>query len=468
MAQAIRSQTNSERLVFVEGDYRPLNEWVDAESRVESARKYFEQGRWPEAAAELRAAIDINPENAAWHYNLALTLEAMEDYARAEDALQRASELEPNDLDILNSLGVNLTRQGKYAESLDVFSHVEAGDPAYEPAYCNRIITYTEMAQHDKAELMFYLARQIKDECPLCYYNIGNSLYSRNRFDQAIDCWKQTLRLDPEHAHANARIAEALWAKGNLTEAGEYYEAELSRDAEDVDTLLDYGEMLMDLGRLDEARQKFLIATRVAPDSAATHFCLGELAMKDRAYATAERHFRRARQSDPKYPGIHIRLAETLLKRGLVQEAAKHLLREIRNVGSDVAALHELGHLLLEARLVKQANGVLRRLVDLAPGDAHARHNLAVSFFRLKKHREGIKHCREALKLKPDYVLAFYNLALAHLRLGQLERARRYAARAYMLDPTDENVRSLSKRLGTGGFWSSLLAKVWPIGKSAD
>ena len=33
------------------------------------------------------------------------------------------------------------------------------------------------MGDHDKAELMFYLARQVKAECPLCLYNIANSLY---------------------------------------------------------------------------------------------------------------------------------------------------------------------------------------------------------------------------------------------------------------------------------------------------
>jgi len=445
-----------------------LNEWMDAEARVESAHRHFEQGRWPEAAAELRAAIDINPHNAAWHYNLGLTLEAMDDFVLAGEALQRAVELEPDDIEILNSLGVNLTRQAMYAESLEVFARIEKSDPTYEPAYCNRIITYTEMAQHDKAELMFYLARQVKDECALCYYNMGNSLYARHEYDRAIDCWTQTLRLDPNHHHANARIAEALWAKGDLAGARKYYEAELQCDVEDIETLLDYGEMLMDLGQLDEARQKFVEALRLDPEDASALFCLGELAMSKGAMGAAERHFRKALQSDPAYPLAHARLARVLLKRGRLQDAAKHLLYEIKHAGNDIDILHELGHLLLEAKLVKQANSVLKQLVDLAPGDAHARHNLAVSFFRLNKHREGIKHCREALKLKPDYVLAFYNLALAHLRIGEMDRARRYASRAYMLDPNDESVRDLSKRIGIArhGFWSKLLSGIRSLGRS--
>jgi len=46
------------------------------------------------------------------------------------------------------------------------------------PCYCNRIITYTEMGC-TTSEQMFHLAQQISPDCALCYYNIGNSLYSR-------------------------------------------------------------------------------------------------------------------------------------------------------------------------------------------------------------------------------------------------------------------------------------------------
>ncbi|GAH82738.1 unnamed protein product, partial [marine sediment metagenome] len=168
--------------------YPPLNNWMEAEAGVARAQRLFEQGRWPEAAAELRAAIKVNPNNASWHYNLGLTLEAMHDYTDAGDALSEGARLEPCDIEILNALGMNMTEQGKYAEALEAFERIEKLDPACESSYCNRIITYTEMGRHDQAELMFYLARQVADECPLCYYNMGNSLYARREYDRAIDC----------------------------------------------------------------------------------------------------------------------------------------------------------------------------------------------------------------------------------------------------------------------------------------
>ena len=439
-----------------------MNDWIDAESRAERAHELYEEGLWAEAAAELQAAIDINPENAAWHFNFALTLEAMGRYDKACKAYRAALKLEPDDMETLNCLGVNLTRAGRYAKSLKCFERIERLDATYEPCYCNRIITYTEMGDHEQAELMFYLARQVRDECPLCYYNLGNSLYARGLNDKAVWCWWQSLRLDSAHRGANARIAEACWAQGDLAGARRHYEAELVLADDDVDTLLDLGEMLMQLGEIQEAEEKFRCVLGLAPDNAEAHYCLGELAVKRNEPAVAEAQFRLVLSLDRHYPGAHACLGRVLLRQRLRQEAIRHLLAELEHCGDDVDILQELGEMFIEARLMRRANSVLKRLVNLQPKNPHIQHNLAVSFFMLHKFDDGIRHCRRALKLKPDYPLALYNLALAHMQKGQIPRARRYAARALTIVPTDENVIKLSKRLGLKSFWSRLRVRLTP------
>jgi tetratricopeptide (TPR) repeat protein len=449
-------------------DREPMNEWMDAETRVERAHDLYEKGRWAEAAAELQAAIAINPYNPSWHFNLGLTLEALEEYERACKAYRAALELLPNDIETLNCLGVNLTRLGQYAEALQCFTRIEKIDPAYEPAFCNRIVTYAEMGQHEEAEVMFYLAQQIKEDCPLCYYNIGNSLYARRLYDRAIFCWLKTIRLDPKHPHANVRIAETYWAKGDLASARKYYEAELHVSPADADVLVDFGELLGDLGQWDQAEDKFRRALELAADNPSAHFCLGELAIRRGQPAIAETHFRQVLQLDKDFAGIHARLAQALIRQGHIQEASKHLLVEIRRSADDPAMLQELGQLLLDAHLTRHANGVLRRLVELSPEDPYAQHNLAVSFFRMHRIDDGIRHCRKALKLRPEYPLALYNLALAHLQKGQIPRARRYAAMALTIAPDDEHVRQLSRRLGVSGFWTRLRMKLNPLRRHED
>lgn len=439
-----------------------MNEWVDAEERVERAHDLYEKGRLAEAAAELKAAISINPANPAWHFNLALTLEALEDFTKAVEAYKAALTLEPNDVETLTCLGINLTRINKYAEALECFEKVQAIDPNYEPGYCNRIVTYSEMGDHDQAEVMFYLARQVKEDCPICLFNIGGSFYARQRYDQAIQCWRQALKLDKDYPQAHASIAEALWAKGDLSGAKDEYLAELRLDGCDIDTLLDMGELLVELKEYDEAGEKFRRVLEQQPEHAGAHFGLGEVAWRQARHDVALDQFKLVLQIDATYPGAQVRLGQVLLAQGQTRQAVKHFQEELKNCGDDTQTLQELGQLFIEARQTVQANQVLQRLVQLSPFDAQAQHNLAVSYFMLQQIDEGIRHCRKALKIKPDYTLALYNLALAHMQKGAALRARRYLSKALTLEPDNKQVQDLAHRANAVGFWTRLREKLIP------
>ncbi len=446
-----------------------MNDWVDAESRAERAYDLYEQGRWTEAAAELKAALDINPYNAAWHFNLALTLESLEQYDAACLSYERSLDLEGSDVETLNCLGVNLTRIGRYDEAIAKFAKAQRHDPNYEPAYCNRIVTYTEMGDHDSAELMFYLARQIREECPLCYYNMGNSFFARRENKKAISCWQESVRIDSSHRHAHARIAEALWMDGDLEGAAHHYQAELQLvNDDDVDVMLDYGDLLTEMGKFEQAREQFENSLAIEPDSAEAHFLLGELAAKQLMFNEAELRYRQAIELDPKYPGAHTRLARMLLRQDSSESAATHLLAELDSCHDDPDVLGELGELLIEVGQLPQANLAFKRLVSLRPDDSKALHNLAVSFFMLDKMDEGINHCRKALKVKPGYSLALYNLALAFLQKGLLARARRYASQALMAAPTDEEVTELSRQLSEIGLLSKIQLRLAPPQRRQD
>ncbi|MCK5113364.1 MAG: tetratricopeptide repeat protein [Phycisphaerae bacterium] len=439
-----------------------MSEWIDASSRVERAQKLYQQGRWVEAAAELRAAIEVNPCNASWFYNLGLTLEALEDFSAACDAFQGATDIDSDDIEALNRLGVNLTRIGRYAESLECFEKIEKLDPTYEPSYCNRVVTYSEFGQHDEAELMFYMAQHIKEDCPLCFFNIGSSLYSRGQYDRAIDCWKQTLRIDPVHRQAHAHIGDAYWAKGDLENAKKYYQLEVEIVGDDDETNLDLGEVLLELGELEEAEKKFSSVIKKSPDNAAGFFCMGELAEKRKDLNTAECCYRKTLQLDAKYRGAHAKLAKILFHTGHKSEGMEHLQYELGVNSKDPMALQDIGELLIEAQMTDKAHKVLSQLVELNPRDAHARHNLAVSCFLMDNMDEGIAHCRKALKINPHYSLALYNLSLAYMQKGQLSRAKRYITRAVKMSPGDENIQRLSKRLGVEGFWPKIKAQLVP------
>ena len=74
---------------------KSMNDWNEAEQRVEKAQELFEQRRWQEALEELRAATAINPYNSTWFVHIGMALDELDRYEEAIDAYHRALEIDP-------------------------------------------------------------------------------------------------------------------------------------------------------------------------------------------------------------------------------------------------------------------------------------------------------------------------------------------------------------------------------------
>jgi protein O-GlcNAc transferase len=57
------------------------------------------------------------------------------------------------------------------------------------------------------------------DDLPEAYLNLGNALRGVGRLDQAVDCYRRAINLDPDYGMAHSNLARALNDQG-LFEAG--------------------------------------------------------------------------------------------------------------------------------------------------------------------------------------------------------------------------------------------------------
>ena len=61
-----------------------MNDWFEAEQRVERAQQLSESHCFAEALSELDVALSINPNNALWHAQRGYLLEELDRTAEAE------------------------------------------------------------------------------------------------------------------------------------------------------------------------------------------------------------------------------------------------------------------------------------------------------------------------------------------------------------------------------------------------
>src|SRR5205823_3390663 len=314
--------------------------------------------------------------------------------------------IDENDLQAMNHLGVDLHRVGNFDEALGTFERIEQLDASFEPAYCNRIITFSELGDHQQAEEMFYLARLYKEHCPHCYYYMGCSLATRGLYDKAIYCWKRTLDLQGTHPQVHVRIAEALRRKGELDQARRYYLTGLRQQPGNTSALLDLSDLLIEMRRLDEAGEKIRRAIELAPENPAGYYTFGRWLLRCNREDEAVTALKRALVLDPTWPGAHLHLAQAYLRKDDLVQTKQHLRAELMLRPEDPQTLMDLSNLLMDVGDLRALIACLKRLVQLRPDHAKAWQNLAVAQFLRGRYDDGLISSEEALKCDPMNLMA--------------------------------------------------------------
>jgi len=456
-------------MFFEDGEYHSYD---NAERNARKAFDLYEDGKLSQALVEIEAALQINPANSSWHFDKALTLDAINKFDEAIAEYEAALELNPNDLETLNCLAVDCTRTGQYDKAVSTFEYIQQLDPQFEPAYCNRIITYTEMGRHEMAEEMFYLAQQIDSECALCYYNIGNSLFMRGMYSKAVGCWRKTAEFEPLHPQINYRIAQACWADGDTKGAHEHFLAELRLDPGNIDVIFDFGLFLLETGDVESAQEKFHRILELQPAFAAAIFYLGELAFAKGDYKKAAELFEKVMETDPALPGPAYRLAQCALKKSDTQKAKSYLVCEMELAPSDASVWISMASMFMTIASTASNNHYERFGVqlcsapkrfgsseieyaacclesalqaDFASADAYYYLGLLASIKgRFSDAAQSFMHC---LDIRPNDVPVLKSCAEAFFAMGRLEQAIEKVARAEALAGADDRLKSIKRKI---------------------
>ncbi|MCE9591024.1 MAG: tetratricopeptide repeat protein [Planctomycetes bacterium] len=438
-----------------------MSDWFQAEFHAERAHRFYEAGQWDKALAELKLALSLDPSQSDWHFGMGLTLDALERYDEAVTCFEQVLQLRGDDIDTMLHLGVDLIRSGNDRRAVEVLERVSKIDADNEPAYCHRILAYARLGEHEHAEEMFYLARQVVEECPLCYDHLAHSLAHRDDLDRAIWCWQRVLKMDPHFPEASANLARCHWRKGQHERAHELYIQQLRDDPGDVDTLLQAAQLLAEMGRHAESREKARRVLEIDPTVAAAYHHLGEMSLLAGHLDGASSDLEMAKRLDPDRTGVRLALARVAQLRGKDEEARSLLRAELDLTGHEPMQVLDMARMLIELRMPQPAVELLSPLIEGEQSwlgdDGRASAFLYRGVARLLTRRtdEGVRDCRAALRLAPRNTLAMRNLVVAYLDQGRLSRARYWLSKAVELSPADTQLQRLRYRM-----WSVSLAKV--------
>ena len=179
----------------------------DAEIHNNLATTLNELKQLEKAEASFRQAIALKPNYVEAHNNLGGTLLELEELDKAEGHFRKAINLRPDYAEAHNSLGLTLKELGRLGEAEASYRKAISLKPDYAKAYNNLGVILAELGRLDEAEVSYKKAISLKPDFAEIYSNLGVSLKEQGRLNEARENYNQTLMLKPDYAAAHRHLS---------------------------------------------------------------------------------------------------------------------------------------------------------------------------------------------------------------------------------------------------------------------
>ncbi|MDR9402983.1 MAG: tetratricopeptide repeat protein [Halothece sp. Uz-M2-17] len=378
----------------------PTGQVSPALSRYKLGKALADKGRWQEAITYYRQALELDP-------NLSEARQALEKVL-AKTQASSAQNIQSPAIPEKTPEGRKYRQQSQYyarqkqwqaaAQELEKLIQVEPSFEAYRDL--GRVHTY--LKQPAKAAQSWYQAFTLDPEKATTeeYIKLGNTLFQQEQWEQAIHCYQQVLKRDPNSFTANRSLGATFARQGKWEEAITAYHSAIALNPESAVIHKELGIALEHQERWEEAIASYRQAITLEPNDLASAQQLLNLLEKRQDWQELEAVCRQGIEQHPKIARFHHLLGDALLKLERWEEAAE--------------AYH--------SAISRDANF------------SWSYNNLGDALLKLERWEDAAEAYRNAIALKDDFVWSYYNLGRAALAMERWEEALKVLQQAVQLN----------------------------------
>jgi protein O-mannosyl-transferase len=306
--------------------------------------------------------------------------------------------------------------------------------------------TVDQLRHWQSSEALFRHALAVTEDNCVAWDGLGVALFGRGRLDEAMECYRQALKINPTDAHALNNLGAALGAKGSSEDINWYRKA-LEADPGFPEALYNLGTAKAGQKHYAEALGLFEAVLRIQPDHFEARNNLGNTLANLGRPEEAIAQYRLALQLQVDAARIHRNLAALLVRQGKLDEAVWHYRQAVTQIPKDAEARYQLGIALALQEKWGEAIKEYGETLRLAPDNAEVRYNLGYALRSNGRLDEAIRELSQALRLKQDFPVAQYNLGCALAETGQREEALSHLREAVRLKPDYSEAKRELERL---------------------
>ena len=196
-------------------------------------------------------ATSDSMKRAEAHYKIGVSYLNEKKVQQAFVEFQQAYELNPNNKEVLNAIGiVYLIYFEDTAKSINFFEKATKADPSYSDAYNNLGFAYEKLGQFDTA-ISFYkkaLSNLLYPTPEKAYISMGNSYYRLGKYEDALYSYKEAIRRAPDLSlpylkmslcyNSMGRYGDASTAMTQAINLDPFYKGDREKALEDFNVML--------------------------------------------------------------------------------------------------------------------------------------------------------------------------------------------------------------------------------------
>ena len=390
-------------------------------SEVSQVIELFNARHYDELEIQARLLIERYPDSGfAWKVlGTSLWMQGKE----ALNALQKATELLPNDAEAHNNLGLVFKRLGQFDNAVASYRRAVEINPSFSEAHSNLGGTLIELGKLDEAVASYRHTLKIMPNHAEAHCNLGAVLLDLGQIDEAAACFYRALEIKSDYADAHYNLGAALRQLGQLSDAALSYQRALALKPDYLDAHYNLGYVLIELGRLEDAVTSYQNALLLKPDYADAHYNLGAALRKLGRLNEAVACYRRTLEIQSDYVEAHYNLSVVLRELGQLDEAIICCRRTLEIKPDFIEAYGNLGVILIEQGRTDEAVTNYRQVLKIKPDFAKAHCNLGVALRDQGLLDEAILSYQRSLAIEPNFAETLCNLGVAQRDLGQFDEA---------------------------------------------
>ena len=408
---------------------------VRKQKYVESGDRYFEKGKYREAAIQFSNAIQVDSRYAEAHYKLAQTDLKLQQWMSAYRELSRTLELQPENypahIDLANLLisGHDLKQA---QEHTDILLQRQPNNAQVHVAVAN---LFSAQGDLNGAVREIQKAISLDPNRSESYVDLALLQMRSNQPDGAEANFKKAIELDPKSLNSLLSLGGFYQSRGRFPEAEEQFKKAMAVDPKSVDPRSALARLYMGEGKKNEAEELLKQSKKDLSDNSVGYRLLGDFyyALGDLDRATAE--YASLYKDHPKDLLVKKNYIQLLILKGSLDEARKLNDEILKQNSKDTEALVYRGEIQIRDGHSNDAVDTLQAALKNSPDNGVAHFQLGVAFNQIGNIAQAESEWRDAVRLAPALVEAHRALAAVALNRNDMPSLEESATQVVALQP---------------------------------